>query len=162
MQCPQTGVILRLVAGELASSREEELRQHLSGCPSCQSAWRELRDTWQALGEWEVVPPLGRQEVIVRAASDLKPESGAGPFHGIGWLRVLRIAASLALATGLGIAAGTVVPIPGSSSGPSAQATPSDADVAESLGITELAAEPATGLGRGLVMNGAPGEEEAS
>jgi len=162
MQCPRTGLILRLVGVELSSWEEEDLRQHLTDCPACQATWNRLRETWQELGEWQVVPPRDRQEAIVGAVTELMPERGAGLFQGIGRGRILRIAASLALATGLGIAAGKVAPIPDSQSGQSEWPAPSDTDVAESLGITELGTGPATGLGRGLVRGKTSEEKEAS
>jgi hypothetical protein len=162
MQCPQTGLILRLVAGELSLHEEMNLRKHLKDCPNCESAWSQLHKTWDALGEWEVAAPsrdLG--QAIVRATRESKPEKISGMPPAV-WLRVLRIAASIALATGLGIATGTVVPIGDSQSDQAGGPAISDANVAESLGITELGARYSTGLGRGLGVSQTPEGKEVS
>jgi hypothetical protein len=153
MQCPQTGLILRLVAGELPSSEEESLLAHLADCPLCQSTLTQLRETWQVLGEWEVIPPQDRQDAMLASASALQAEKGTPLLQRMRQLGALRIAASFALATGLGILAGRTVPIRGFHSGQTERVVPSDAEVAESLGISELGSGPATGLGRGLVMS---------
>jgi anti-sigma factor RsiW len=162
MSCPQTALILRLVAGELPSSEAKPLRAHIADCPSCQSTFSQLRQIWCVLGEWEVVPPQDRQDAILASVSALKPERETRLFQRMRQLGALRIAASFALAAGLGIAAGTAVPITRSHSGQAERVAPSDAEVAERLGIPELGAGPATGLGRGLVMNETSGEKEAS
>jgi hypothetical protein len=70
------------------------------------------------------------------------------------WRRPLRIAASIAIAAGLGIGAGSVVPVPAFST------EPSEEQVAESLGLTAFATDSATGLLAALELPDAGEEAE--
>ena len=121
-----------------------------------------LCETWDTLGEWEVAASSrDLRQAIIHATQESKRERVATPFLA-SWYKALRIAASLALATGLGIAAGAVVSIGGSRPDQAGSLVVNDANVAESLGITELGARSATGLGRGFGVNGSPEGKEAS
>lgn len=163
MSCPQDHLIVRLVGGELADAEERDVRQHLATCPSCAAAFEGLRGTWVDLGAWNV-DPTGTDltdRVLARAADKEIQVRGplllavfrAGP---------LRLAASIALAAGLGVATGALVPRDRALQSSQASAVPTAVELAEVLGLGELATQSATGLPFGFEPEAPAGAEVES
>jgi anti-sigma factor RsiW len=156
-------LILRLVSGELAPSEARELREHLDACPACQAVWAELQETWRLLGAWEVsAPERNLAPAVLQAADAGGPQAGFAGGQALRWPTVLRAAASIGLAAGLGIGTGYLVPM-GSGGKPQTTNLTVEADeVLGSLGLAELGTSSATGLSLELDTEEALPEEEAS
>lgn len=160
MSCPRDHLIVRFVGGELTDAEERDFRQHLAICPTCAAALEELRDTWNDLGAWHV-DPTGidlADRVLAQAAG---PEDPLPRPLLLAVFRAgqLRVAASIALAAGLGIATGALVPMDRALQGSQSTATPTAVELVESLGLAELATESATGLPFGFEPEDPAGEE---
>ncbi len=163
MSCPQDHLLVRLVGGELTDAEERDVRLHLATCSSCATALEELRGTWDDLGGW-ILDPTGTDltnRVLARAAGQenavrrplLLAVLRAGQF---------RAAASIALAAGLGIATGSLLPKDRTSHGPQTSAAPTAVELAEALGLGELATQSATGLPFGFEPEAPEGAEVES
>jgi len=147
MSCPRNHLIVRLVGGELADAEERGVRQHLAACPTCAQAFEELRATWDGLGEWNVdsahIDLTGR--VLARVTEQENPDHRSlliAVFRG----GHLRVAASIALAVGLGVATGVLAPKVQTFQGSQSSSIPTAVELAEALGLDELATRSATGL----------------
>jgi anti-sigma factor RsiW len=144
MSCPNEPRLIRLVSGELDPQEARALERHVDECPRCAAALEELRATWSVLGQWAEDTPPADLWPTVRAALELEARR-----RGV-WLprtrpAMLRAAASLAVAVGLGWATGAWI-APGQ---PGAQNEPLEAsidDVLEPLGVDEFVGTSATGL----------------
>ena len=144
-------MIIRLVGGEMADAEERDVRQHLAACPICAQAFQELRGTWDDLGTWEVHST--DTDLTDRVLNQVREEEN--PIrHPLLMVVVkasqLRVAASIALAAGLGVATGALVPRDRALQGSQPPSIPAAAEVAEALGLTELATPSATGLPLGF------------
>ena len=147
MACPYSPILLRLVAGELAIAEKRNIQEHLARCPECAREHARLIEVWQALGEWETdVPDI---DLTARVLAEMSRESAdrgrpARRLHALA--PMVRAAASILVAVGLGIGAGYVLPVrfdePESRSGETASAE----DIVEALGLSHLGSDSATGL----------------
>jgi hypothetical protein len=146
MSCRRNSEVLRLVSGELDDVATQRLREHLAECAACAAAYDDARHVWRGLGDWRVdAVPEDLTTRVLQAIEDipLKGRETPGPFDRMGFLRA---AAAIALAVGLGIYAGTLLPTP--------RAVPAASDtrgvVMESLGLADLGLEGSTGLTLGF------------
>ena len=160
MSCPRGHLIIRLLGGKMAGAEERDFRQHLATCASCATMFEELRGTWDELGAWEV-DATGTDltaRVLARATDQENPVRHplliaafkAGQ---------LRVAASIALAAGLGIATGALLPRDRASQGPQSSVATTAVELAEALGLAELATQSATGLPLGFEPEAPTGAE---
>lgn len=97
--CLEDTLLIRLVAGELPPETRSEVAAHLAACTACRERYDRLAATWEVLGVWSVhAPQRDLSAAILRAATrrNLLP-----------WLR---IAASVALAAGLGAGVASIAP----------------------------------------------------
>ena len=155
MRCPQNGVILRLLSGELEPGARRELQDHLEACSACRSAYEDLQASWDALGDWQVdVSAIDLTERVLTKADDAGRCQCQPVRLAAYWTVPLRAAASIVLAAGLGVGAGYLVPAGKSAAipGPSAALE----DMSEALEWIGLASESATGLPFGLEPDEAP------
>ena len=160
MSCPQDHLIVRLVGGELADAQERDVRRHLAACPTCAQAFEELRGTWDDLGAWNVDPTDIdlTDRVLAQAKEQEHPTRHpllVAMFRG----GHLRVAASIALAAGLGVATGVLAPRDRALQGPQSSSTPTALDLVEALGLGELATQSATGLPFGFETEAPAGAE---
>lgn len=144
MSCPDEGQLIRLIAGELEAGPADRLRGHLGECDRCAGLLAELQATWRLMEAWQ------EDEASADLWPTLRPavESGAG--RGPRWIPstrpdLLRAAASIALAVGLGWTAGAWItpPLPAQ---PEANGQTQVEELVESLGLDEFTSVSATGL----------------
>ena len=161
MTCPRTHLIVRLASGELSPAEERDLREHLETCQVCAAAYSEMSQTWNALGEWQLnVSGIDLAERVL-AEADAEGRRPSPPirltWH---WAVPLRAAASIALAVGLGVAAGHLMPAGKSAAVPESPA--SLEGITEALELIGFTSESATGLALGLDSDEAPVGDETS
>lgn len=110
--CRSDADLLKLASGRFDPREELLAREHLKSCETCARRYEDLHDTWEVLGEWAVSPPSRDLALVVAAAARRQmrfPE----------WRVWLRVAASVALAAGIGTAAGLLTPVrPARTAGP--------------------------------------------
>ena len=161
MTCPRTNSIVRLASGELPPGEERDLREHLETCETCTSAYTEMCQTWNTLGEWQVdVSGIDLAERVL-AEADAEGRCPSQPIRLAGhWAVPLRAAASIVVAVGLGVAAGHLVPAGKSAAIPESSA--SLAGITEALELIGFASESATGLAFSLELDEAPTGDETS
>lgn len=162
MSCPKEELIVRLVSGELPDTEQGDLRQHLRSCPRCAGLYEGLRKTWDELGGWDFDPAgIDLSNRVLARVTDQEQEAGRGTFfrwRGLsglgdaartqarGSLSWLRMAASIALAAGLGMATGVLTPLDWAARVPRSAAAPTAEEVMDSLGLSEFGSGSATGL----------------
>ncbi|HUU84162.1 MAG TPA: hypothetical protein VM243_11730 [Phycisphaerae bacterium] len=144
MSCPNDADLIRLLAGELDDGPSQNIRRHLTHCRACAATLAELQITWQVLAagdEEEVTSDLWPAVRLAAEREAMRPTV---------WVprtppALLRAAASIAVALGLGWLAGSWVGQPaGRVSQPNG--TVPEEELIEALGLDELAALSATGL----------------
>ena len=151
MSCPQDHMIVRLVGGELADAEDRDVRQHLAICPTCTAAFEDLRGTWDDLGAWNVDSTgTDLTDRVLARAADQENRVRRTLVLAVFRAGQLRVAASVAFAAGLGIATGALVPTDQASQSSQSSATPTAVELAEALGLGELATQSATGLAFGF------------
>jgi anti-sigma factor RsiW len=128
--CVLESTLIRLVSGELPPREREQVLQHLHGCAECRHAWEELRHAWDLLDQATVTLPARdlAGSVLARAAV-LRGRRAR-------WASLARVAAVIALASGLGIVAGLLAP--SRSEQLVTTHTVSDEQVTEALGLNDL------------------------
>jgi anti-sigma factor RsiW len=99
--------LTEFIAGRLAASRSEEINEHIAGCPKCSERRQEAAKLWEMLGQWDV--DTTGHDIAGRVLASTK---NSQPFHGQDdqtqiikgdlWVDVLRIAASVIIAVGVG------------------------------------------------------------
>jgi len=145
--------LIELVAQRLDAGRKNAILAHLEGCAHCCEKLAQVRNTWDLLGQWDVQPPRSLDtERICALAAEAAEHEAAGktirfPAAGI----LLRVAASVALASLIGYTAGrwSVGPAPASASGQSpSYVSALDLEVGESLSTLVLDDTPDVGEGR--------------
>ena len=146
MSCRRNGEILRLVSGDQDEAATQRLHEHFAQCTACAAAYDDARRAWQALGDWRVDAAHEDMTARVLKRVDGDPRQERGITYSFGRMGLLRAAASIALAAGLGVGPGTLLPTQRG-----AFAT-SDARyvVMESLGLGDLGVEGSTGLTLGF------------
>jgi anti-sigma factor RsiW len=92
--------LIRLLGGELSVAEREMVVEHLGECSKCRDAWEELRSTWDLLGRSPTTPPA-RDLTGAVLAQVAALQAGRRR-----WASVARVAAVIALASGVGIMAG--------------------------------------------------------
>ncbi len=160
MSCQRESVIVRLVGGELAEAEEREVRLHLAACTTCAEAFEGLRGTWDELGAWNVDPTeIDLTDRVLARVTEPEDPTRHQQFFSTYRGASLRVAASIALAAGLGIATGAMVPRdPGLKAAQFASA-PSPVELVEALGLAELSTPSATGLPLGFETEAPEGAE---
>lgn len=146
MSCPRDHEILRLVSGELTPAAARGLEEHLAQCAACTAARDEIGSGWRALGDWQVNTSEQDLTGAVLRRIEVDPRQDSPPAFLLAGSGLLRVAASIALAAGLGIATGALVPVWRSTS----LAHEDREAVALSLGVAELGVEGSTGLTLGF------------
>ncbi len=149
MTCPQTCLVLRLVSGDLSPSEQRDFRSHLEGCATCAAAYAEMSETWNALNSWQ--PDVSGCDLTARVLASVEDErqpSAKPPGWAMFRMVPVRLAASIALAIGLGVVAGYLVPAGRTSANGGRPATLHG--MAGALEWIELGAGSATGLSGGL------------
>jgi anti-sigma factor RsiW len=144
--CPNETELIRLIAKELPADDEARLRSHVGRCPSCAEARRQLLAVWDALdADAAVTPADDLTHRILTAAGRPAPATY--------WPHATRVAATMLLAIGAGVAAGVLVP----QRRPSVAAPPVTADqVVHGLGLDLLADD---GAGLAQLIPPEPAEE---
>ena len=92
------------VAGKLNALGNEKVREHLEACKECSVRWRKAVELWKSLGQWSVDTAghdvAGRITAIAEREQRQSEKTHILP---IGFLPVvLRIAASIIIAVGVG------------------------------------------------------------
>jgi len=95
------------IAGKLTASRSEEVREHMAACEECSVRWRKALELWNALGQWSVDTAdhdvAGRITAIAEQAEREQKQAENTHILPVGLLpTVLRIAASIIIAVGVG------------------------------------------------------------
>lgn len=100
--------LIERYGGRLSPQALAEIDSHLAGCDACAKRYRQVRATWEALGEWSATPEVGDLAAKVR---DKLADSDPPPIYRLhDWVwPVTRVAASIAVAVLLGYAAGLAV-----------------------------------------------------
>ena len=148
MRCPSTFEILELVSGRLAADQKLLLDQHLSDCADCRSVAEELGATSRTLGGWQV-DPCGHDLVTGVLAGAEHDRHGPALFSARR-LTAMRIAASVLIAVGMGIAAGSALPVKTGRVQSLAASAVSPEQVEQAIGLSDLGRAAATGLAGGL------------
>lgn len=142
-QCIREEELIRWLGGELDDTRQAALRRHFETCAACQERARNLRATWELLGDWMIRPPPQDLAPSVLERASRASESG------MPWASVGRLAAAIALAAFTGAGAGLL-----SSARERESANPphtvSAEQAAQALGLDVLGGQPA-GLSELLV-----------
>ena len=99
--------LIEYVAGKLTVSRSKEVREHISSCRECSDRWREAVELWDTLGQWSVDTAdhdvAGRITALADQAERKQRQSEKTHVLPVGFLpAVLRIAASIIIAVGVG------------------------------------------------------------
>lgn len=94
-------------AGNLTGARAEEVRKHIAACPECSQRMREMDKLWDSLGDWKVA--TAEHDVadrVVALAREEQPGLGqSAGTHAVRMklpLQILRVAASIIIAVGVG------------------------------------------------------------
>ncbi len=141
--------LLELAAGRLGSPARLAAEAHVEGCAECRARLDAARRVWQALGAWEVTAGDDLAAAIVGAAvrqAQLPPVPT--------WRRavrpVLRAAAAVALAAGIGHAAGRWA-FPRGAGSPPAVVDADERAAVEALSLDVLALQSAAGLAEAVL-----------
>ncbi len=126
--CLEDMLLIRLVAGELPPETRSEVAAHLAACAACRERYDQLAATWGVLGAWSIhAPQRDLSAAVLKAATRRSP---------LPWLR---IAASVALAAGLGAGVASITP-PRYGQVPPPQPVSSQ-DLVERIGLESLGGE---------------------
>jgi len=107
--------LMEYVAGRLAPPEKEQVAQHIAGCAECAQRVRQEQMLWDSLGEWTVdtsghkiadkIVALAEKD-LAPAAEDKTPEAAhivrRPLIHRLSFSAVLRVAASILIAVGVG------------------------------------------------------------
>jgi len=147
MTCATESDLIRLVSGELNGPAEAKLRDHLRDCARCALLLAELRATWDMLGTWE--EPTSAIDHWSAIREGLVRER-RGRLIPLARGDLLRAAASVAFALGLGWTTGWLVGRPA----PTLREEPALETLIEPLGLDELAGGSAAGVTNTLLSAG--------
>ena len=117
------------VADKLTVSRSEKVREHITACRECSDRWREAVELWDTLGQWSVdTADHDVAERITAIAEETEREqvqSEKTHILRVGFLPVvLRIAASIIIAIGVGHKLGKYSVMGNAPRGPASQNRP--------------------------------------
>ncbi len=163
MSCPNEAQLIRLVSGELTPEEASGLDRHVRQCPTCAAIKEDLSATWATLGAWIDDAPAADLWPTVQATLAIEDRRETA------WLprttpALLRAAACIAAAVGLGWATGAWIPSDERDPTDDTAAAVVDAnDVLEPLGLDMFLFESSMGL-QGAFDEVEPndGQEEAS
>ena len=158
MTCPEAEIIAGLANGSLSEADEQNVRAHVNNCPTCARVLAEIHTTWEALGVWELEQPA--PDVKDRVLRTVIAEARQARHPGWGLPLAVRAAASIAVALGLGIAAGHLVPT-SAAHAPALQHADVEA-LERALTLVSQFSESPTGLSLGLGDPAASTEEAPS
>lgn len=133
-----TGTFLtRYLAGELSSEEMAAWQAHVRVCEECSRELIQYQQMWNLLGAWDEKPPVRdlRAEILDRLdAEACQPLPAVSRFR---WSRLMRVAASLAIAVGAGYAAARWQLV-------RSQTVPQvcEADLMKDMGVDMLASSP--------------------
>jgi predicted anti-sigma-YlaC factor YlaD len=148
MSCPSTFEILELVSGRLSADQNVLLQQHFRGCTGCRSAAEQLGGTSRMLGDWEV-DSRGRN-LVSGVLAGVERDRQVPAVFSARRLTAMRIAASVLIAVGMGIVAGTALPVKNAQVQPLSASPVSPEQVEQAIGLSDLGRAAATGLAGGL------------
>jgi anti-sigma factor RsiW len=106
MPCPDEGQLIRLIGGELETEPAEQIRQHVRECPRCAALLAQTQTVWDVMG---TLPEDGITSDLwpaVQAAVEAEGRREARQWVPRQRLDLMRAAASIAIAIGLGWTAG--------------------------------------------------------
>jgi anti-sigma factor RsiW len=96
--------LIEYVSGKLNALGTEKVREHLEACKGCSVRWRKAVEVWDTLGQWSI-DTAGHDvaDRITAIAEREQKQSEKTHILPIGFLpAVLRIAASIIIAVGVG------------------------------------------------------------
>ena len=99
--------LLEFVSGRLTTSRSEEVKKHIAVCPECSVRHREAAKMWETLGRWDI-DTVGHNIADKVLASVKESKTGREQdekshiVKGDFWKDVLRVAALVIIAVGVG------------------------------------------------------------
>jgi anti-sigma factor RsiW len=151
--------LIRVVAGEADAVEAREVERHLRECRRCADTRNRLQATWDALAVWTESEPAADLWPAIHASLEVGARRNAG------WLPrstpgLLRAAASVLIAIGLGWATGAVIGQRDAS--PPEPPVASIDEVMESLGLDTLTLGAAAGLQTVFEETDEAGPEEDS
>jgi len=144
MQCPSGPDLVRYVSGEAGTDDTMRIEAHLAGCPTCAETVAALRETWAALDAWQ--PDTPEIDLAGRVLAAVEAEAAAPRHHHWGWPALTRVAASVVIATGLGVGAGRLVSGSRATHHEIAVTDNSNHDVLHALAVAFVATDSATGI----------------
>jgi anti-sigma factor RsiW len=99
--------LTEFVSGRLPASRSEDVRKHIVACPECSERHRETAKMWETLGRWDI-DAVGHNIAdkvlasVKESQTGLKQNEQSHIVKGDFWKDVLRVAALIVIAVGLG------------------------------------------------------------
>ncbi|MBN1511141.1 MAG: zf-HC2 domain-containing protein [Phycisphaerae bacterium] len=144
MLCPSAEDLVRYVSGEAGADDAARVEVHLVGCPTCAETVAALRETWAALDAWQL--DASGVDLTERVLMAVEAEEAAPRRHRWRWPALTRLAASVAIAAGLGIGAGRLV---SQSAAPDRETAMADGvrdEIVHTLTSAYAATDSATGL----------------
>jgi len=99
--------LIEYVAGKLNALGNEKVREHLEACKECSVRWRKEVEVWNTLGQWSVDTAghdvAGRITALAEEAEREQKQGEKTHVLRVGLLPVvLRVAASIIIAVGVG------------------------------------------------------------
>ncbi len=99
--------LMDFIAGRLTASRSEEIEKHIAKCSGCSERRQEAEKLWNTLGKWDVDTTshdIAGRVLASAKNSKLNYRQDGQPniIKGNFWVDVLRIAASVIIAVGVG------------------------------------------------------------
>ncbi|HUW82625.1 MAG TPA: zf-HC2 domain-containing protein [Phycisphaerae bacterium] len=156
--------LIKHVAGELPQPQRARVDEHVAACRPCRDRQREISQTWEVLGDWQVEPLATDLADAVQGTASRQHQAATN--RPARWQRrasvLLRAAAAILVAVALGHLAGRwTAPSPSdtASAGADRLARSTDADVVP-LGVLELGS--ATGWADLILDDAVPSEQEGS
>jgi len=119
--------LMEYVAGKLAATRKEQVAEHIAGCPECSQRRRQAALLWDSLGQWTVdasghevagrIAALAEKD-LTSSAKNKTRDDGRETRDAVPIVRrplvyrpsfstVLRVAASILIAVGVGYSLGS-------------------------------------------------------
>jgi len=135
MKCMSKSLFFDLLQENLSQKERLDIERHIQECHACQTLYAELKNTWDTLGTWDVIPPQSKTiQNVMSAVSVTK------------WPMILKTAALLALALSLGVIAGILVSHTQQDSEQLAERQVDRTELLDSMGLVEWSVISATGL----------------